>query len=174
MVGLTRRYATLKLTVNTAKSAVTLACERSFLGYGFWTTPEQIVQRKVSPKAMAALKARLREFTSRSGDRSLTHVVALLRSYLVGWKAYFRLTDTPLRFAAVDQWRRLRMLLVTQQKRGTTLFRTLRARKVSVRLACEAAAHCTRWWAMAAHAALHTAYPIRYFHTMGVPCLGPS
>jgi len=35
-------------------------------------------------------------------------VVALLRSYLVGWKAYLRLADTPGVFADVDKWRRER------------------------------------------------------------------
>ena len=120
------------------------------------------------------MQERIRDITSRNGGRSLTDVVALLRSYLTGWKAYFRLADTPGVFAGVDQWlsRRLRMLIVTQSKRGTTLYRVLRARGLSQRLA--AAAHCTRWWAMAKHGALHTAFPTRYFIALGVPRLGLS
>jgi group II intron reverse transcriptase/maturase len=174
MVGLRRLYAGLKLTVNTAKSAVAPAWERSFLGYSFWIAPGKLVKRRVAPQALSKMKARVRELTSRSGGRSLTQVVRLLRSYLVGWKAYFRLADTPYVFTRVDKWllRRLRLVIVRQQKRGTTLFRTLRAHGVPARLARAAAAHCGRWWAIAAHGALQAAFPTSYFMALGVPRLG--
>ena len=122
------------------------------------------------------MKERIREITSRTGGRSLVHVTAELRSYLIGWAAYFRLADTPAVFSGVDQWlhRRLRMLIVKQHKRGTTLYRTLRARGLPTRLARAAAAHCGNWWAMAAHGALQTAFPTQYFMTLGVRRLGPS
>ena len=176
MEGLVVLYAKLKLTVNPTKSAVAPAWQRSFLGYNFWVAPGKIVKRRVSPVALTKMKERVREITSRSGGRSLTHVVALLRSYLVGWKAYFRLADTPGVFTGVDQWlhRRLRMLILKQHKRGTTLYRTLRARGLPKRLALAAAAHCRRWWAMATHGALKTAFPMQYFLSLGVPRLGPS
>jgi RNA-directed DNA polymerase len=176
MEGLVVLYAKLKLTVNPTKSAVAPAWQRSFLGYNFWVAPGKIVKRRVSPVALTKMKERVREITSRSGGRSLTHVVALLRSYLVGWKAYFRLADTPGVFTGVDQWlhRRLRMLILKQHKRGTTLYRTLRARGLPKRLALAAAAHCRRWWAMATHGALKTAFPMQYFLNLGVPRLGPS
>lgn len=176
MAGLTQLYAKLKLRVNPTKSAVAPAWQRSFLGYSFWIAPGKIVKRRVAPKALEKMKERVREITSRSGGRSLTQVVALLRSYLVGWKAYFRLADTPGVFTNVDKWlhRRLRALIVKQNKRGPTLFRTLRARGVPMRSARAAAAHCGRWWAMATHGALKTAFPTRYFTSLGVPRLGPS
>jgi group II intron reverse transcriptase/maturase len=176
MIGLTRLYAKLKLTINPTKSAVAPARDRSFLGYSFWHAPGKIVKRRVAPKALETMKERVREITSRNGGRSLTHVVALLRSYLVGWKAYFRLADTPGVFTGVDQWlhRRLRMLILKQHKRGTTLYRTLCARGLPKRLALAAAAHCGRWWAMATHGALKTAFPTQYFFSRGVPRLGPS
>jgi group II intron reverse transcriptase/maturase len=176
MAGLIRLYAQLKLTVNSAKSAVAPVWQRSFLGYSFWVAAGRNVKRRVSPKALTTMKERVREITSRNGGRSLTHVVGLLRSYLVGWKAYFRLADTPGVFADVDKWllRRLRMLILKQNKRGTTLYRTLRARGLPDRLVRAAAAHCGRWWAMATHGALTTAYPTQYFISLGVPRLGPS
>ena len=176
MAGLTGLYAKLKLRVNPAKSAVAPASQRSFLGYSFWVAPGKIVKRRVAPKALETMQERVRDITSRNGGRSLTNVVALLRSYLVGWNAYFRLADTPGIFTAVDQWlhRRLRMLILKQNKRGTTLYRTLRARGLSDRSARAASAHCGRWWAMATHGALTTAYPTQYFISLGVPRLGPS
>ena len=176
MIGLTRLYATLKLTVNPTKSAVALAWDRSFLGYRFWVASDRTVKRAVAPEAMATLKARVRAITSRTRGRRLVRVCAELRSYLVGWKSYFRLADTPRVFTAVDTWlrRRLRMLIVKQQKQGSALYRILRARGVPVRRASGAAAHCRRWWAIAAHGVLRMAYPTQYFNTLGVPRLGLS
>ena len=176
MEGLVALFAKLKLRVNPTKSAVAPVWQRSFLGYSFWVAPGRIVKRRVAPKALERMKERVREITSRNGGRSLTKVVALLRSYLVGWKAYFRLADTPGVFADVDKWlhRRLRMLILKQQKRGTTLYRMLRARELPARLARAAAAHSRRWWAIAAHGAVNTAFPTQYFVTLGVPRLDPS
>jgi len=93
MAGLIQLYAKRKLRINPAKSAVARAWERSFLGYSFWVAPGKIVKRRVAPKALEKMKERVREITSRNGGRSLTQVVALLRSYLVGWKSYFRLAE---------------------------------------------------------------------------------
>jgi group II intron reverse transcriptase/maturase len=176
MEGLIGLYAKLKLQINASKSAVARATERSFLGYSFWVGPGQQIKRSVAPKALEKMKQRVREITARTGGRSLEAVCSELRSYLTGWKSYFSLADTPKVLRHVDQWlhRRLRMLIVKQQKRGTTLYRTLRARGLPVRLAAAAAAHCVRWWAMSAHGALQTAYPTRYFIALGVPRLGPS
>lgn len=176
MEGLVALYAKLKLKVNPAKSAVAPAWQRSFLGYSFWVAPGKTVKRRVAPKALERMKERVRQITSRNGGRSLPQVVAELRSYLTGWKAYFRLADTPGVFTDVDQWlhRRLRMLIVKQSKRGTTLFRQLHSRGVPLRVARAAAAHCKRWWAIAAHGALNAAFPTAYFEALGVPRLGPS
>lgn len=127
-----------------------------FLGYSFWYAAGGVVKRRVSPKALVAMKERVRQITSRRGGRSLTQVVSELGRYLRGWKAYFRLADTPRVLETVDNWlhRRLRALILKQWKRGTTTYGELRRRGVSDRLARAAAAHTSRWWAMAAHGAL--------------------
>ena len=101
MEGLVVLYAKLTLRVNPTKSAVAPAWERSILGYRFWVAPGKIVQRRVSPKALEAMKERVREITSRSGGRSLVQVVARLRSYLVGWK---RTSVSPTRPASWPGW----------------------------------------------------------------------
>ena len=71
-----------------------------------------MVRRRVAPKALTEFKQRVRQITSRNGGRSLKQVVEELRSYLLGWKVYFRLADTPGVFRSLDQLiaRRLRML----------------------------------------------------------------
>ena len=175
MEGLIGLYAKLKLQINPAKSAVALAGERTFLGYRFWRVVRgRIVKRRVSPKALVTMKARVREITSRSGGRGLGQVVTALRRYLLGWKVYFRLAETPSEFAHIDKWirHRLRMLIIIQCKHGPTLFRKLRARGVCKRDAAGAAAHCRCWWATAAHVALNTAFSTQYFDQLGVPHLG--
>jgi len=173
MQSLVRLYAKLKLQVNESKSAVAPAWERSFLGYSFWVAPGRTIKRRVSPKALMAMKERVRQITSRNGGKSIVQVVAMLRSYLMGWKEYFRLSDTPKVFEGVDQWlhRRLRMLMLKQWKRGTTAYRELRAKGLSDRSARAAAAHVNRWWRMATHGALKTVFPVRYFDQLGVPRL---
>ena len=170
---LRRLYARLRLQVNEAKSAVARPWDRKFLGYSFWVAPGRQVKRRVAPAALAAMKAQMRALTGRSRGCSIATVVADLRGYLLGWKAYFRLADTPGVFLALDQWLRcrLRMVYLKQWKRGTTTFRELRARGVSRLVAAQAASHTHRWWFTAHHAALHIALPTRHFDRLGVPRL---
>jgi RNA-directed DNA polymerase len=177
MEGLVGLYAKLKLQINPVKSAVAPAGERPFLGYRFYQVVRgRIVKRRVSPKAIDKMKARVRELTSRANGWSVRQVVAALRRYLLGWRAYFQLAETPSVFTALDGWirRRLCALIIKQCKYGRKLFGVLRARGVPSRLAAKAAAHCRRWWAIAAHRALNIAFPAQYFDALGVPRLGPS
>ena len=170
LVGL---YAKLKLQVNTAKSAVARVWDRQFLGFSFWVAPGRVVKRRVAPKALKAMKERIRDITSRSGGRSVVQVVALLRPYLVGWRSYFRLADTPRVFAQVEQWlyRRLRAIHLKHWKRGSTVFRELQRRGVSRHVAALAARFTGNWWRVARHAALHLAVPTSYFDQLGLPRL---
>ena len=94
-----------------------------------------------------------------------------MRDYLRGWKEYFRLADTPGIFAELDGWIRRRLIAVQlkQWKRGTTAYRELRARGVPERVARAASAHVHRWWRIAAHGALKTAFPVHFFKELGVP-----
>ncbi len=158
MGRMARLYAKLKLRVNEEKSTVARVWERKFLGYSFWVAPGKLVKRRVAPKALEGFRERIREITARNGGRALEKVVEELRSYLPGWKAYFRLADTPGIFneldqaAAYDSWiaRRLRMVQLKQWKRGTTVYRELRRRGVPERPCRAAAAHARRWWRIAA------------------------
>jgi len=100
-------------------------------------------------------------------------VGAELRSYLTGWKLYFQLAETPRVFRDLDEWlrHRLRAVQLKPWKRGTTVYRELRARGVPDRVTRAAAAHAHRWWATAAHGGLQTALPTSYFDRLGVPRL---
>ena len=89
MALLLRLYGRLRLKVNEAKSAVASVFLRKFLGYSFWVAAGGKIKRRVAAKAMTAFKARVRKLTWRSGGASLQQVVERLRSYVLGWKAYF-------------------------------------------------------------------------------------
>jgi len=172
LVGL---YAKLKLQVNAEKSAVARVWNRQFLGFSFWVAPGRVVKRRVAPNALAQVKERIREETSRSGGRSIAQVVATLRSYLIGWWGYFRLADTPQVFAQLQEWmhRRLRALHLKHWKQGSTVFRELRRRGVSHHVAAMAARFTGNWWRVAHHAALHLALPTSSFDQLGLPRLAP-
>ena len=173
MATLKRLFARLRLQVNEAKSTVARAWDRKFLGYSFWVAAGRVIRLRVAPAALAEMKARVRQITSRSGGRSLNRVAEELRSYLTGWKRYFQLAETPGVFDELDKWlrHRLRAVQLKQWKRGTTAYRELRARGVPNRVALAAAAHTRRWWAIASHGALKTALPTSYFDRLGVPRL---
>ena len=173
MQTLRRLYARLRLRVNEAKSAVARPWGRKFLGYSFWVAQGRKVKRRVAPKALEAMKERVREITSRNGGRSMDRVIAELRSYLTGWKQYFWLADTPRILGDLNEWirHRIRQAQLKQWKRGTTVYRELRARKVCERNARAAAAHARRWWRTAAHPALSVALPMSYYDRLGVPRL---
>jgi hypothetical protein len=95
------------------------------------------------------------------------------RRYLIGWRAYFRLADTPHVFAQLEEWlhRRLRAIHLKHWKRGSTVFRELRRRGVSRRVAARAAHFTGNWWRVAGHPALHLALPTSYFDRLGLPRL---
>jgi RNA-directed DNA polymerase len=173
METLRRLYARLRLRVNEAKSAVARPWDRKFLGYSFWVAPGRVVKRRAAPKALAAMKERVREITARNGGRSMDRVIAELRGYLRGWKEYFRLADTPSVFNGLDKWirHRLRLVQLHQWKRGTTVFRELRARNVPEHVAAMAARFARSWWKVAGHTALQVALPTSYYDGVGVPQL---
>jgi group II intron reverse transcriptase/maturase len=169
---LRRLFASLRLRVNEAKSAVDKAWNRKLLGYSLWVARGGQVKHRVAPKALAAMKDRVREITRRSRSQSIATVTKDLRSYLTGWRNYFHLAETPGVFRAIDEWirHRLRALHLKHWRRGTTIFRELRARGLPERAAAKIAANGRRWWKNSAML-INVAFPIRYFDDLGVPRL---
>jgi group II intron reverse transcriptase/maturase len=172
LAGLTKLYERLHLKVNEAKSAVAAASSRKFLGYTFWYGPGGQVRCKVADKAKATFKQRIREMTSRSGGRSLPEIVERLRTYLPGWKGYFQLAQTPKVFRELDEWirHRLRAVQLKHWRRGTTMYRELKALGASETDARQVAANSRRWWRNS-RLLLNRALPVAYFDRLGVPRL---
>ena len=173
METLRGQYAKLRLQVNEDKSAVARVWDRTFLGYSFWMAGGQVVKLRVGAKALKAFKERVRQITGRNGGRSMEQVARELRAYLLGWKQYYGLADTPGIFRSLDQWirRRLRMIQLKQWKRGRTVYRELQRRGVGGPALGIAARFARSWWRVAGHRALNIALPGKYFEQLGVPHL---
>jgi group II intron reverse transcriptase/maturase len=172
MTLLRRLYATLRLRVNESKSAIGPPWSRKLLGYSFWVARGKTVKRRVARKALDAMKDRVRQITRRSRSQSISRVVNDLRSYLVGWKNYFRLADTPRVFIDLDEWirHRLRALHLKHWRRAPTIYRELRARGLSRDSAAKVAVNGRRWWRNSS-GLINVAFPIRYFDDLGLPRL---
>ena len=172
MALLRRMYAKLQLTVNEAKSAVGSVFGRKFLGYSLWVSAKGEVKRKVATKPMATFKQRIRQLSRRSGGRSLHEVVQRLRPYVLGWKAYFGLAQTPSVWRTLDEWlrHRLRAIQLKQWKRGTTMYRELRALGAPQAVARRVAANSTRWWRNSGKL-LNSVLTIDHFDRLGLPRL---
>ena len=175
MRSLVRRFGKLRLRINESKSTVDWAWKRPFLGLAFWRGSGRKVSVRIAGESLAAMKNRVRTLTRRMRGRSLDCVVADLRAFLVGWKGYFGLADTPSVFRELDHWirHRLRAYQLKQWKRPRTVFRELKARGMSDYHAASVAAHTGRWWHASAISAIHIALPNAFFDGMGVPRLAP-
>jgi RNA-directed DNA polymerase len=165
-------YTRLKLQINEAKSAVASALGRKFLGYALWVAKGKEVKCKVAAKPLRDFKARIRKLTSRSGGCSMEQVVAKLRPYLLGWKAYFGLAQTPQVWRELDQWlrHRLRAIQLKHWKRPRTIYRELKALGADTDVAKRVALYSCRWWRNSAML-LNSVLTVAYFDRMGVPRL---
>ena len=172
MALLRRLYAGLKLQINEAKSAVGSALGRKFLGYALWVAKGREVKCAVAGKALGDFKARIRQLTRRSGGRSMGEVVEKLRPYLLGWKAFFGLAQTPKVWRELDEWlrHRLRAIQLKHWKRGKVIYRKLKARGAAHEVARQVAANSRRWWRNSAKL-LNRVLTIAYFDKLGVPRL---
>jgi len=170
--GLRKLYNRLHLKVNEAKSAVASAYGRGFLGYELWCSGGDMVKRGVAHKATVAFKRRIRQITRRTCGRNLSEVAEELRRYVPGWNGYFKLAQTPKVFRELDEWlrHRLRALQLKHWRRGTTVYRELRALGASSDLAAQVAGNACRWW-RTSRLLLNWLMPIAYFDRLGVPRL---
>lgn len=170
MALLRKLYARLRLQINEAKSVVASAFGRKFLGYALWVAKGREVKCKVAHKAMEDFKARIRQLTRRSGGRSMEQVVDKLRGYLLGWKAYFGLAQTPKVWRELDEWlrHRLRAIQLKHWRQGATIYRELRALGATHDVAKQVAVNGRRWWCNSAKL-LNGVLTIAHFDKLGLP-----
>ena len=172
MCYLRKLYTDLKLQINEVKSAVASALGRKFLGYALWMTKGREVKCAVAYKALDNFKARIRQLTRRSGGRSMAQVVEKLRPYVLGWKAYFGMAQTPRVWRELDEWvrHRLRAIQLKHWKRPRAIYRELKALGAKENVARQVAVNSRRWWRNSDRL-LKTVLTIAYFDGLAVPRL---
>jgi RNA-directed DNA polymerase len=162
-----KRYLSrrLKLTVNEAKSAVDRPWRRSFLGF---TMSPKDKRLKVSEKALNAFKQKVRRLSSRTRGRTIYTIVAELRKYIQGWKAYFQLAEITSPLRDLDKWIRRRLRSYHWKQWGRRGYRELRKRGVEVKLAWNTCKSAHGPWRLSKSPALYYALPNKYFAELGL------
>jgi RNA-directed DNA polymerase len=162
---------TLRLTVNPRKSAVDRPWNRKFLGF---TLSRRDTRLKVADTAIDKLKNRVRELSRRTRGQSLSQIVAELRETLLGWKAYFGVTEVLSPLRELDKWIRRRLRCYAWKQRGPRGYRELRKRGVSVREAWNVSKSAHGPWRISQTPALSVDMPTSFFSAMGLPKLAPA
>ena len=166
MVSLTRFIkGTLRLKVNAEKSAVDRPWKRSFLGFTF---SRKGLRVKVAEQAIICLKARVRERSRRTRGHSLSRIVRDLRETLLGWKAYFDLSEVLSPLRDLDKWLRRRLRCYQWKQWGRRGYRELVKRGVSRKLAWNTSKSAHGPWRLSRSPALSFALPARAFDALGL------
>jgi len=158
----------LKLKVNEAKSIVGRPWDTKFLGFTFIRRNYRL---KISIPAIKRFKDRIRGITRRTRGRRIEHIANDVRDYLLGWKAYFGVTEIIYILKELDSWikRKLRCYLWKQWGRGG--YKELRRRGVSRDLAWNTCKSAHGPWRLSRSPGLAFALPASYFMSLGVPGL---
>jgi RNA-directed DNA polymerase len=161
----------LKLTVNTAKSAVDRPCHRSFLGFSM--TAHREPRLRVAPKAVARLKGKLKDLLRRGRGRSLARTVAALAPVVRGWVGYYRLAESKGIFEELDGWlrRRLRCILWRQWKHRPTRAKRMMQRGIAEERAWRSAYNGRGPWWNAGASHMNDAFRTPFFANLGLPSL---
>ncbi|WP_239062066.1 group II intron reverse transcriptase/maturase [Ideonella livida] len=160
----------LRLTVNSRKSAVDRPWNRKFLGF---TLNRRSKGLQVAKPALDKLKHTLRGLSRRTRGHRLEQVVQELRDTLLGWRAYFGITEVLSPLRDVDKWLRRRLRCYQWKQWGSAGYRELRKRGVTVREAWNVSKSAHGPWRISMTPALSLALPARYFASLGLPSLVP-
>lgn len=111
----------LFLKVNKEKTVVTYVGRIKFLGFSFYANKHGI-RLRVHPKAIAKMKGKIKEYTSRSNGWGNNYRIEKLKQYIRGWINYFKIADMKSILKQIDEWmrRRIRMIYWKQWKKIKT------------------------------------------------------
>jgi len=161
----------LKLTVNTAKSAVAHPWKRKFLGYSL--TWHKRPRLKIAPTSYQRLETRIREVLKGAQGRRLTTVITELNPILRGWMAYFKLNETKKALEELDGWIRhkLRCILWRQWKRPYTRAKNLMKAGLTEERAFRSAFNQRGPWWNSGASHMNQAFPKSFFDRLGLVSL---
>lgn len=157
----------LKLTVNEAKSAVGRPWKRQFLGFTF----SSLQNRRISDKAINRFKDKVREMTRRTRGRRIEVIIKDLRQFMLGWQAYFNITEVCSVLRELDSWVKRKLRCYMWKQWGRRGYRELIKRGVSRDLAWNTAKSAHGPWRLSRSPGLAFALTARYFGSLGLPRL---
>jgi RNA-directed DNA polymerase len=161
----------LKLTVNTAKSAVARPSQRKFLGYSM--TARRQARLRIARASLQRLTEKVKTVLRGARGRSVGATIAELNPVLRGWAAYFQLTEAKRPLEECDGWirRKLRCILWRQWKRSPARARNLMQRGLREDHAWRSATNGRGPWWNAGAAHMHLAFPKSWFDRLGLVSL---
>lgn len=157
----------LKLSVNEAKSAVDRPWKRQFLGF----TLSSCMNRRISIKSIKRFKDRVREITGRVRGKRITEIIRELRRFILGWQAYFNITEVRFVLRELDSWVKRRLRCYLWKQWGRRGYRELRKLGVSRDLAWNTAKSAHGLWRLSRSPGLAFALTTQYFTKLGLPKL---
>ena len=158
----------LRLKVNEKKSAVDRPYKRTFLGFTFSRRGNKL---KVCDKAILKLKGTVRQLARRTRGHKLSTVIAELKVSLLGWKAYFDLSEVLSPLRNIDKWIRRKLRCYLWKQWGRAGYRNLRRLGIDVKLAWNTSKSAHGPWRLSGSPALYRALPNKYFMDLGLPLL---
>ena len=161
----------LRLKVNQEKSAVARPWERTFLGYSF--TDEDKPRTRVAPKSLKKLKQKLKPVWKKGRGQSLKMTIKRLNQILVGWIAYFQLTEQTWPLKSLDRRirRRIRWIIWRHWKTPKTRQKNLLKRGVPRHVARAAAYANAGPWKASNLPGMNMAFPNKTLQNWGLKSL---
>ena len=158
----------LKLRVNVEKSAVDRPWHRELLGFTFISRD---FRRRVSDKALKALRCTVKQKTCRTLGVSFRSLLSGLSKTLLGWRSYYGFSEVPSPLQEVEKWIRRRLRCYLWKQWGRRGYWELKRRGVSTDLAWNTAKSAHGPWRLSQSPALTIALSAKNFRRMGLPSL---
>jgi RNA-directed DNA polymerase len=164
---------TLRLKVNSEKSALDRPWNRNILGFSFAKGRDGL-KRKPAAKSITRLKEKIRKLTSRTQGRSVEQVVAKLSTYLTGWRGYYGFSQVSSIFRELDSWIKRRLRCMIWKQWGKRRYRELKARGVRLYTAWVTTKSGHGPWRISHSPAVQQALNAKFFRELGLPSLVPA
>ena len=123
----------------------------------------------MSEKSLKQFKYRVREITQRTRGRTIVHIAADLRRYMLGWKGYFGYAEVKSPLRDLDKWIRRKLRCYIYKQWGRSGYRQMRKRGVDRWLAWNTAKSAHGPWRLSGSPGLYRALPNKYFRELGIP-----
>jgi hypothetical protein len=142
--------------------------ERPLLGFTFIG---RTYRRRVSDKALKALRWTVKQKTRRTLGVSFRSLMYGLSKTLLGWRSYYGFSEVPSPLQELEKWIRRRLRCYLWKQWGRRGYRELKRRGVSVDLAWNTAKSAHGPWRLSQSPALTIALPAKHFRELGLPSL---